>query len=230
MANWTQVEYKARLANLVEAESEALSDAKRTESIQVAVDLFSQAFPRVLAAEIVGDGSYDYSLPTGWVEDFSEIQQIETPVGQRPAVYLDPTEWSLYRSASGQKLRFASALQAGDSAILLFSVLHEVTATAGTISRAWSNAVSFLAASIACNVASSHYAQTGESSFGADAVAHRSKAQEYRALAGRWSDLYKAELEKAPVSLSLQGDFDIPAPGGNRGPLFRRFGPRRQPS
>lgn len=230
MANWTLTEYKARLANLVEAENDALSDGKRTEAVQVAVGLFSQAFPRVSAAEIAGDGSYDYDLPAAWIEEFSDVQQIECPAGERPARYIDADEWSLYRGVSGQKLRFVRALAAGKTAVVSFSVLHEVTNAAGTISPAWNNAVSFLAASIACNIAASYYAQTGESSIGADAVAHRTKSQEYRALAGRWGDLYEKELEKAPVALSLQGDFDIPAPGGNREPMFRRFGPRREPS
>lgn len=230
MANWTLTDYKARLANLVIADTDALPDAKRTEAVQVAVELFSQAFPRILAAEIVGDGSYDYSLPTGWVDDFSEVQQIESPAGERPARYIEADEWNLYRSAAAVKLRFARALASGKSAVLAYSVLHEVTGSAGTISRAWNNAVSFLAASVACNIAASYYAQTGESSIGADAVAHRTKSQEYRALAGRWGDLYEAELEKAPVANSLQGDFDIPAPGGNRAPMFRRYGPRRDPS
>lgn len=230
MANWTLTEYKARLANLVEAESDALSDGKRTEAVQVAVELFSQAFPRVVAAEVVGDGGSDYALPAGWVEEFSEIQEIESPAGERPARYIDADQWTLYRAVAGLQLRFGASLAVGTSAVVSYTVMHEVSVGSGTISRAWSNAVSFLAASIACNVAASYYAQTGESSIGADAVSHRTKSQEYRALAGRWADLYKAELEKAPVSLSLQGDLDIPAPGGDRSPMFRRFGPRRSPA
>lgn len=65
--------------------------------VRAAVRKFSQDRPRTLFADYPGNGSaFDLTVPTGWTNGFSSVQQVEYPQGNRPRDVLDMAEVSLY--------------------------------------------------------------------------------------------------------------------------------------
>jgi len=109
-----------------------LGDPKPTpapESLQdhviAAARRFSGDLPRISFADYAGDGvAFELNLPASWVNGFSQVQAAEYPQGERPEVYLDMQEISLYpRDSAPTKIRLRDTTPAsGKTARLYFSL------------------------------------------------------------------------------------------------------------
>ncbi len=94
--------WEARVRALLGGVSTAqLPNADIDQHVFAAVRQFSLDRPRIVFADYTGDGAtFQLGIPTGWVNDFSWVEAIEYPQGQRPPVFLDPAEIELYPVAS----------------------------------------------------------------------------------------------------------------------------------
>ena len=184
-------------------------------NIQAAIKLYSKHRPNLIAADIVGNGTNDYSLPTGWIDEFSTIKSIEYPLGDVPASLLDSDDYGIYQTPTAKKIRLNNiSPSASESFRAAFTVLRTET----TIPDSDINALCNLAASLCLEELANAYAQTSDSTIAADSVDYRSKSAEFAMRAKRLMQLYKEHVgikedDIAPAA-SAVADFDMKYPGG----------------
>lgn len=198
--------------------------------IRESLETLSHDLPREIVADIAGDGTtYDLTLPATYVDGFSRIVSVEYPAGERPAVYLDPNEYRIYRTASSTKLRLDETTPAsGESARVTLTGLHTLddldSATATTVPTYHTQAFVTLCAATALYRLAAKFLHEQESSFNADAVDRRSKADEARRLGdkllARYRDQIGAARGEAPALLVR--DWDYPQHRGAYGLTHRR--------
>lgn len=199
-------------------------------AIDRALERYSQDKPRRIYATASGDGStYEFSVPTGWVEDVSELLEVHYPdppaTGQRePNVIFDasaPNEPATVRplkNASGvTKLRFMedTPVSGTNNVRFVFTGLHSVHATDATLTTVYGSdeeALAMLAASVACEMVASKYAETKDAALGVDSVDFRSKSTEYAARARQLLKGYQTHmgigLDEPPRAASGTADWD----------------------
>lgn len=208
-----QSDYLSELLALVQDGAADLSEEDKVKAIDHAVERFSQARPRTIVADVVGNSTSDYTPPSGWVDDWSAIKAIEYPVGNVPETYLESGDYKIYQSPTAKKIRLMTIKPtASETFRATITGLHSVTSGAGTINDGDFRAVCHLAGSYACRMLSARYAQLSEPTLQADSVAHSSKSQEY---AARARELYKiyaqhigADPEVPPAGASVTQDWD----------------------
>jgi hypothetical protein len=160
-------------------------------AVTEALKRYGKHRPRLMVADLVGNGTHDLVLPTDWVSDYSAITQVEYPVGLVPAIVIDSDLWQLYRSPSGLKLRLMNAApDATETVRCEYSILYDES----TLPVADQDAVANLAASFSLRQLAAAYGQTGDSTIQADSVNYRSKTDEFRRLADSFEVLYKTHL------------------------------------
>jgi hypothetical protein len=213
-------DFDAKLVIVIQDQAAVLSANQRQAFILEAVSRYSQDRPRELAAEIAGDGGYDYDLPDDWEEGFSGGRQVEYPAGQQQPIILDDNDWMLYQAVAGKKLRFLACTPLANETILFtYTVRHQVTAQACTIPAADQDAVVNLAGALCCYALARKYAQTSEPSIAADSVNYGSKSGEYAKRGKELEGLYKVHIAPADqgggvTAASVSGDWDVDAGWG----------------
>ena len=106
-----------------------LSPDDRDRIIIDAGKTFSSMFPRVLSVEVDGTDDFRYSLPTGWIEDFSAITNIYFPwdVDEQNPKPLEYKDWTIFDAPAGRELRFIrSRPSATDKFLIIFTAPHIV--------------------------------------------------------------------------------------------------------
>lgn len=185
--------------------------------ITAAINRYSKLKPAVKVADITGNGTNDYALPSGWIDEFSRIICIEYPIGDVPATLLDsPDDYEIYQSPTEKKIRLKNeVLTVSESFRVAFSIPRAVT----TIPDNDVDALSNLASSFCLNELANVYAQSSDSTIGADSVDHKSKSQEYASRAKQQMKLYKEHIgikdDDVTQAASAVIDLDVGYPGGS---------------
>jgi hypothetical protein len=213
MANKVLADYQNEVDSLVQDRAADLQAPDRDKAIDHAIERFSQARPRIVVADVTGTGGSDYTPPSGWIEQFSTIRQVEYPTGNVPATLIEDGDFEVYRTTTAEKIRLLKAKPlASENFRVTFPGLHSVTASAGTIGDGDFRAVCHLAASIACQMLANMYSQTSDPTIQADSVEHKSKAFEFSQRARDLLKVYRehigAERDSPPPAASVTGDFD----------------------
>jgi hypothetical protein len=181
------------LAQLRTKDSSRLAAPDWEQAAALALARYSKDRPREVVADINGDGGHDYAPPSGWEADFSELKDIEYPVGLQNAAFLtSQDDFTVYKSPTGQVLRLMRmSLPLGDSMRVTFTTRHidETTVRASDL-----DALANLVAAEACETLSSDYAKTNDSTIQADVVDHKSRSAEYASRAKQLRKLYEAHV------------------------------------
>jgi hypothetical protein len=179
-----------------------LADADRQRFIRQAIaERYSQDRPQELVSELTGDGTNDLALPAGFERDFSNVRQLEYPIGEIPPALVEQEDLQIYRTPAADKLRVLStAIGNTEKAYLTWTARHN--SDGSTVAARDFYAVCDLAAAAAFEALAAIYAQTGDSSVGADAVNYRSKSQEYLALAKTLRQRYYTHMGIDPNASS----------------------------
>lgn len=199
-----------------------LTSAQVAANLLQALKEYSRYVPAILVKDIVGDGSYEYTLPAGWVSDFSVIQSVEYPAGisQDPAdALLQPEKYGIYKNATTSKLRFYdTSPAAGNTARVTFTVPHSVTTDVSTVFANDFDAVCAIAAGFCCFDLARRFAQDQDSMISADSVDRRTKSDRYqslgKSLVGEFSIHFGLDKEAAVIACSSMKNYDIYYPGG----------------
>jgi hypothetical protein len=160
-------------------------------NITAALARYSRHRPAVAVEDIDGDGTHEYDLPLGWVEEFSTITSIEYPLGDLPATLMEPEDFEVYRKPAGNVLRLIADAPAASEE---FRVTYTIPRTEITVAANDVDALVNLAASFCCENLANAYAQSGDSTIGADAVNYRSKSADFAFRAKRLMALYKEHV------------------------------------
>lgn len=212
-------------------------------AIDRALERYSQDKPRKVYATASGDGTtYEFSVPTDWVEDVSELLEVHYPdppaTGQRePNIVFDasapnePASVRALKNASGvTKIRFMddTPVTGTNNIRFVFTGLHSVHASVAASTTVYGSdeeALAMLVASFACEMVASKYAETKDAAFSVDSVDFRSKSSEYAARARQLAKGYTTHmgigLDEPPRAASGTVDWDQSMiHGGDR--LIRR--------
>jgi hypothetical protein len=184
--------------------------------ITAALERYSKHKPAVTVVDMAGNGTHDYAIPAGWVDEFSSLVSIEYPVGDVPESLLDEDDYKIYQTTSAKKVRLINDVPpVGVS----FRVSFTIPRTAITVPAGDVDAVAWLAASLCLEELANAFAQTGDSTIAADVVNYRSKSSEFAARAKRLMQLYKEHMglkdgDTAPAAAVIRDFEQKKYPGG----------------
>lgn len=188
---WSKVphsldQFQALIDAILQDGASKLTDAVRGSLIGRAIQRYSKDRPREIVTDVSASGTPDQALPTGsgatFEDGFSEVEQLEYPVGNVPATILLSETWALYSTPSGLVIRmYSAAPSAGQTIRVTWTARH--ASDGSTIPDQDFEAVCEFGASLGYAALAAVYAQTGDASIGADTINYRTKGQEYLALA-----------------------------------------------
>jgi len=191
----------------------ATSDFER--NVLEAIKRYSRHRPNTSVVDVTGNGTHDYSLPTGWIEGFSSLVSIEYPVDNVPADYLDQEDYEIYQTTTVKKVRLITYSPAATDS---FRVTFTIPRTDTTILDPDEDAVCNLAASLCLEELANVFIHSSDSSIAADSVDYRDKAYKASQRAKRMLQLYKEHLgikeDDITPPASAVKDLDMKYPGG----------------
>jgi hypothetical protein len=204
-------EYHKKISRILHDDAEILESQDIFASIIEALSIYSKDRPFRKVADIAGDDGYIYALPSDWVKGTSCLRSVEYPAGERVPVYLESTQWIVYDDGISQKLRFpVHNPQTGNTIRITYTTLY-TDKTIDQIPTGDQEAFCALAASLCLGSLSRHYAQTSETTLGADAVDYQDKSRDYADRAGELKEIYRNHLFSNRENIrpaSCTGDWD----------------------
>jgi hypothetical protein len=193
----TMVLFETLFGDRVRDSGAKITIAQIDRAIGEAVKRYARVRPIEAVQDYTGDAAtFDFALPTGWIQDFSTVRAIEYPAGQRPPALLEPDEWEYYRSATTTvKIRLKQLTPSvGETVRVTWTKPHLVDTAGSTIPAHDEEAVSNLAAAVGLRELAAYYANTTDATILADSVNYRSKSSEYLKLAGELEQQYRQHL------------------------------------
>lgn len=183
--------------------------------ISAALKRYSKHKPASKVLDVAGNGTQEYGLPAGWINEYSTVTAIEYPIGNIPKSLLEKDEYEIYQTPAGDKLRLlVYAPAATESFRATFTILR----TATSIPEGDIDAFTWLAAALCCEEMANAYAQSSDSTIAADSVDYKDKSYKFAQRAKRLMQLYKEHLglkedDAVPAAVAI-GDLDLGYPGG----------------
>lgn len=203
-------DYVSRVDKVLPQADTELPAGAVEEMVYDAVMVYSRLRPRNDVEDYAGDGStYDFTLPTNWVQGFSSILAVEwESVGEQEPVYLRADKWMFYLSPTGWKLRF---FEIPDGTV---RVTYTKPHTENTVYDQDKRAVGHLVIAKTALALAGKYSGYNEPSFEADVINYRTKADEYRSQARLFERLFKEHFgmgnrDIAPAAMGWE-DLDLP--------------------
>ena len=192
----------------VKDEKNVLSDTDWEEHVYEAVKRYSQLKPYEKAVQLTGDGNAYFDVPSDWEENFSKIKNIEYPLDELPANYIDQNYYYVEKMPSGIQVRFSGNDYPGDGDNFYFrySVQHTVTATTSTVYDVDKEAVASYAGYLACLAIANYYSQTADSTLEADVVSYRTKGDEFKSRAQDLLDYFNERIKND--TSGVMGEWD----------------------
>ena len=211
----TRQDYLTAIGNLAKGEY-PLGETEKIMAIEQALELHSKHRPRIVVADIEGAAVFDYAITllTSWSDGFSVIKQVEYPVddtNETPDILQDD-DWMIYEKPEGQYLRFLNATPLATEDIrVTHTAPHTCTDAACTVKTSDEKAVQALSAAFFCEMLSTYFAQTQDSTIMADSVDHKNKSRDYSARAAAYRKIYYNHLgikegETPPASVTRDQD------------------------
>ncbi len=210
------IDLKNKVKRLIQDEAGRLKSEELTDFILEALGYFSKDYPHVKIADIPGDGSYLYNLPSDWIEAVSWLRQVEYPVGKQIPVYLEADDYNLYKTPSGEKLRFLRHTPNAAETIRLTYTTPFTKTSLDNIPVSMQDALALLTAAICCETLSRSYAQNIDSGLEVDIVDFQSKSNLYAQRAKELQQRYNRLMGKQKGIGAATGvaDWDVNYPWG----------------
>jgi hypothetical protein len=202
----TKVLSDARLimSGLIQDQVGKLNVTTRNQAIDSAVKLHDVNEPAKKFQIVTGASNGLVKTPTGWVNEVSNILQIEYPLGDRPPTYLEEEDFQVIPMPTGSyayKIYLTNDTPTASEQIgVRFTAPHKLGATAAqnTIPDPHVNALAHLAAHVACEQLAAFYSQSGDSNWGADSVNHQQKLPNYLQLSKSYFNYYCSFFKISP--------------------------------
>jgi len=198
--------FNAIVDEIIQDDADILKSNEVDGFITSALSTYSKDRPLKKVKEYSGDGNYDYSLPSDWIEEFSGvIGDIEYPAGYQIPEYLPFEDWIIHETESGKKLRFLKDTpSAAQTFILRYTAPHTVNGSTSTVYADDEQVFCYLAASLCLMAMANRYAQHSDSTIGADVVTYRTKTDMYAARAKEHLKKYLDHVfEREPMKAAV---------------------------
>lgn len=191
---YTIDDFRERTVNNVDLPEEVDLDIEQTvfdDALQSAADWHSNFRPLLRVHTITGDGSSRYDLPSQWEEGFSNIQHIEYPVDYDDPSVLDKDEYRVWLSPEPMLLFRNLNLDGSDTARMVYTARHRITADEVTIPDHHFEALCHLATFHACKQIAGILIKNRSTDGGTEGVFDfRSTSDMYRRFADEMFDMY----------------------------------------
>lgn len=196
-------EVRDRIRQLVADREETeprLSTEEVDRAFASALTEYSRLRPAERYAHLSGTGSEtDFTLPAGWVANWSRLLEVEHPVDEFPRRLIDPTGYLILPSLLGDQptwaLRFYSAPESGtDNVRIRYTARHEYTTLRRTVPTEDEEAVIRLAASLCAELLAARAAGNSEPTIDADRVNWQDEYRRWLAIADRLRGAYLAHF------------------------------------
>lgn len=167
--------YQDLVDRIIRDEEERIRTQDRDRAIQMAVTRFSKDRPEVKVEDLTStDGRY-IDLPASWVNESSGVQSMEYPIGNFPPTYISDSLWQLYETPSTEKLMLISAITAGASVRVTYTIPHILSDSTNTIPERSKEPIASYAASLLYDQLASFYTGETDSTISVDNVDHQGK-------------------------------------------------------
>ena len=176
-------DYQTLVTSYVRDDAGKISNGDRDAAIESARQRYSLDRPRTAVEDLIAPAGNLLDLPAGWQAEFSRLVGIEFPIGSVPPAQISNEAIQLYQTPAALKIMLRDAPGAGATLRASYTIRHLLDAGNDTIPLHHRELVASLAAANALEQLAAHYSNESDSTIGADAVEHRSKAQEYAARA-----------------------------------------------
>lgn len=236
----TRSDYIGEMASWIQDRGAKLASADLARAVNKAAERYSRDRPLTSYSKLSGTGSvYEFSVPTGWVRDYSRLKRVEYPyppaTGQRdPNVVFDEQLRNegeaviVVRLIDGtDKIRFMldTPVLGTDNIALAFTIPHTVDDASSTVPSYDERAFVTLCAHYACEMLAAFYSQAKDAAFSVDTADWKNKADHYRTQAKESLAIYldhiKAQRQGAAEPASATADWDCRTLFGYER-LFRR--------
>jgi hypothetical protein len=201
---YTREDYLARLETVLQDSAEELQPDDKFRLLSQAAVLFSKDKPLTKIKEETGDGtSYDFELPSDWVDGISYIVgEIEYPAdstahpSQSPQ-YLESVDWKFFKklvsTVTTTYLRMLTFIPASGYTLRYeYALMHTLNETMNTINDADIEAVVSLAAALCFWALAAKFSQSTSPSIEADVIDYQRKSDMYKDLAIAKQNDYRA--------------------------------------
>ncbi len=205
---------------------DAATEGDLYQAVRDGLEQYDDDAPRVLVADIAGDGvTYDFALPAGYVDGFSRITAVEYPAGQRQPVYLEPTDWHIYRTPTTTKLRLRwHTPTSGETVRVSYTARHTVEdldgATTTTVPAWHRQAFLALCTARAFSRLAARFVHEQEATLAIDSVERSSKVDQARKLAEallrEYRELVGVRGGEAPAAVRLDWSTSVAGSGAVR--------------
>jgi hypothetical protein len=160
-----------------------LPRAARVRRVDEAVRQYSHHKPLIQTYDITGDGTATYSLPSDWVDNFSELVSVEYPADYQDPVWLKLDDVFIYNDGSAYKLRFPEYEPSSSETVRIrYTIPHTLDEDSTTIPDTDFEAVANLATAV-CAMALAGRLIAAKDSHSAGEIQIRTQADEYRSFA-----------------------------------------------
>ena len=194
----------------VRADTDDIASLDIADAIAEAVTRYSKDRPHDVVEDVTAPGGQLLGLPSQWVSGFSDIAQIEYPIGNVPPTLID--EHHVYQGPTGEMIMIANTLQDGEQVRISYHTFHALDETTDTIRRIHREAVAGYAAALLCDQLASLYAQDGTPTIQAASVDHGSKSDKFARRAKDLRKRYRDQVGVAETTNSAAGmvvDMDL---------------------
>jgi hypothetical protein len=189
-------------ATRLQDEDSVLTPDERYDALEAAAFEYSDRYPRTRVQDYTGDGTTTtFTIPTGWVTDWSTILAIEVPQGEWPPVYWAKTLYGLYQTPTVLQLRFLSALGNGIVARVSYTAPHVLTLEGTSVGLSslplpHQRPVATLGAAIAAEWIATRYAAQSDTTLGVDTADHADRSRNFGARAARLREVFDMLLPR----------------------------------
>jgi len=164
-----------------------------------------------------GTAVYSYSLPTDWIDGFSEIKCIEYPAGEQEPQILAQERYMVYNDGTTNKIRFTEDTpSASETFIVTYTIPHTVSGTVCSVYEGDFNAICHLTAGIALLSMANKFTESSEPTINASAVAWRDRSDRCMKAAEKQLKLYAQAMsqdEETKAALIIR-EYDSGYPWG----------------
>lgn len=183
-------QFERMVGRLLRDDASVLSEEEINNYILLALNFHNKIKPKNLVIDITGDGEYDYSLPDTYIDEFSTILSVEFPAGDRYPVYLEPSDWIIYRTTSVVKLRFLNRTPSATETIRLNITTPYTKDNIIDIPANDQEPFCYLAAALAAKSLSLYYAQSSDDTIEVSTVDYGELSDKYAVRARELKSVY----------------------------------------
>jgi len=212
------IDHQSLVESLVRDDANKIDNNDYVKAVNSAVSRYSKDRPRTVVEDVVAPGGQYLALPNAWQTNFSNIANIEYPIGNVPPTLLDIGNYGMYNAPGNKQIMVRSAINAGDLVRISFTVKHLVDKTTDTTPEHEREAIASWAAAVCCEQLASYYAGDSDATIEADSVQSNSKSRDFASRAKVFRKRYFDELgidPKRNIAAGVVVNMDLVNSQGN---------------